>query len=174
MGLGMSDRTPLRQGQAGAVRPGQGGQPRPGNVRPAGIGASYALNPTPQGRQTGSMGAGYVPVQPLGHTEVITIAPTLSQFWRSDIRRTSVGPRSRWAGITAFWLGLAAIAFLLIGTATGIEPLRAIALPLSAVAGFFAIIALIAGVGRVLGFLGLLLALAGNVFVIGWLVRLFS
>jgi len=120
------------------------------------------------------MGAGYVPVQPLGRTEVVTIAPTLSQFWRSDIRRTSVGPRSRWAGITAFWLGLAAIAFLLIGTATGIEPLRAIALPLSAVAGFFAIIALIAGVGRVLGFLGLLFALAGNVFVIEWLVRLFS
>jgi hypothetical protein len=141
---------------------------RPSNVRPAGIGASYALNPTPQGRA-----AGYIPVAPLGHTEVIANAPTLGQFWRSDIRHTTGGRRPRWAGLAAFWIGLAAIAFLVIGGVTGIDTLRAIALPLSVVATFFAIIALIAGVGRTLGFFGLLFALAGNVVVVDWLVRLF-
>ena len=139
------------------------------NIRPAGIGASYALNPTPQGRA-----AGYIPVAPLGHVEVIANAPTLGQFWRSDIRRTTGGRRPRWAGLAAFWVGLAAVAFLVIGAVTGIETLRAIALPLSAVAGFFAIIAVIAGVGRALGFFGLLLALAGNIAVITWLVHLFG
>jgi hypothetical protein len=139
------------------------------NIRPAGIGATYALNPTPQGRA-----AGYIPVAPLGHTEVISTAPTLGQFWRSDIRRTTGGRRPRWAGLAAFWIGLAAVAFLVIGGVTGIETLRAIALPLSTVALFFAIIALIAGVGRALGFLGLLLALVGNVVVVDWFLRLFS
>jgi hypothetical protein len=139
------------------------------NIRPAGIGASYALNPTPQGRA-----AGYIPVAPLGHVEVIANAPTLGQFWRSDIRRTTGGRRPRWAGLTAFWIGLAAAGFLLIGTVTGIEVVRAIALPLSTVAGFFAIIALIAGVGRALGVLGLLLALVGNVVVVDWVLHLFG
>lgn len=150
----------------GPIRPNPS---RPSNIRPAGIGASYALNPTPQGRE-----AGYIPVQAAGRTEVILNAPTLGQFWRSDIRRTTGGRRPRWAGLTAFWVGLAAIAFLVIGLTTGVELLRAIALPLTAVAGFFAIVALIAGIGRTLGFFGLLFALAGNLFVIDWLVRLFS
>lgn len=148
--------------------------PRPGTVRPAGIGASYALNPTPQGRATGSMGAGYIPVQAAGRTEVITHAPTLGQFWRSDIRRTTGGRRPRWAGLTAFWLGLAALAFLIIGGVAGIELVRAIALPLSTVAIFFALVALIAGVGRVLGFFGLLFALAGNAVVLAGLALLFG
>ena len=139
------------------------------NIRPAGIGASYALNPTPQGRA-----AGYVPVAPLGHTEVIANAPTLGQFWRSDIRRTTGGRRPRWAGLTAFWVGLAAVGFLVVGTVIGIATVAAIALPLSTVALFFALIALIAGVGRALGFLGLLLALVGNIVVIDWFLRLFS
>jgi hypothetical protein len=139
------------------------------NIRPAGIGASYALNPTPQGRA-----AGYIPVAPLGHTEVIANAPTLGQFWRSDIRRTTGGRRPRWAGLTAFWIGLAAVGFLVLGNVTALDALRAIALPLSTVALFFALIALIAGVGRTLGFFGLLFALAGNVVVVAWLVALFS
>ncbi len=139
------------------------------NIRPAGIGASYALNPTPQGRA-----AGYVPVAPLGHTEVIANAPTLGQFWRSDIRRTTGGRRPRWAGLTAFWVGLAAIGFLVIGTVIGVSTLAAIALPLSTVALFFAIIAIIAGVGRALGFFGLILALIGNVVVVDWFLHLFS
>jgi len=139
------------------------------NIRPAGIGASYALNPTPQGRA-----AGYIPVAPLGHVEVIANAPTLGQFWRSDIRRTTGGRRPRWAGLTAFWVGLAAIGFLMIGTVIGIGVLAAIALPLSTVALFFAIIALIAGVGRVLGFFGLLFALIGNIVVVDWFLHLFG
>jgi hypothetical protein len=139
------------------------------NIRPAGIGASYALNPTPQGRA-----AGYIPVATLGHVEVIANAPTLGQFWRSDIRRTTGGRRPRWAGLTAFWVGLAAIGFLVIGTVVGIGTLAAIALPLSTVALFFALIALIAGVGRALGFFGLLFALIGNIVVVDWFLHLFS
>jgi hypothetical protein len=151
----------------GQNRPAQGNGAA--QKRPAGIGASYALNPTPQGRA-----AGFIPVQPAGHTEVITQAPTLGQFWRSDIRRTTGGRTPRWAGMTAFWVGLVALAFLIIGSLTGIEVIRAIAFPLSFVAGFFALIALIAGIGRVLGFFGLLLALAGNVVVIAALLALFG
>ena len=143
--------------------------PRPGSNRPAGIGATYALNPTPQGRQ-----AGYIPVQAAGRTEVITHAPTLGQFWRSDIRHTTGARRARWAGLSAFWLGLASIAFLFIGGGIGVEWLRDIALPLSVVAGLFALIAIIAGVGRALGWFGLIFALIGNFFVINWVVSLFS
>jgi hypothetical protein len=139
--------------------------PRQGTNRRAGIGATYALNPTPQGRQ-----AGYIPVQAAGRTEVITQAPTLGQFWRSDIRHTTGTKRARWAGLTAFWLGLASIAFLFIGGAIGLPVVRDIALPLSVVAGIFALISIIAGVGRVLGFFGLIFALVGNIFVINWLV----
>lgn len=143
--------------------------PRQGTNRPAGIGATYALNPTPQGRQ-----AGYIPVQAAGRTEVITHAPTLGQFWRSDIRRTTGAKRARWAGLTAFWLGLAAIGFLFIGGGIGVPLVRDIALPLSVVAGLFALIAIIAGVGRLLGWFGLTFALVGNAFVIAWLVSLFG
>ena len=138
-------------------------------MRPAGIGASYALNNTPQARQSGN-----IPVQAAGRTEVITHAPTLGQFWRSDIRRTTGGRRARWAGLTAFWLGLASIAFLFIGGGIGVPLIRDIALPLSVVAGVFALIAIIAGVGRALGWFGLIFALIGNFFVISWLVSIFS
>jgi hypothetical protein len=143
--------------------------PRQGTIRPAGIGASYALNPTPQGRQSG-----YIPVQAAGKTEVITHAPTLGQFWRSDIRRTTGGRRPRWAGLTAFWLGLASMAFLFIGGGIGALLVQAIALPLSVVAGLFALIAIIAGVGRALGWFGLIFALIGNFFVITWLASVFG
>ena len=139
------------------------------NIRPAGIGATYALNPTPQGRA-----AGYIPVAPLGHVEVIANAPTLGQFWRSDIRRTTGGRRPRWAGLTAFWVGLVAIGFLVVGTVIGIGTVAAIALPLSTVALLFAITAIIAGVGRALGFFGLIFALLGNIVVVDWFLRLFS
>ncbi len=143
--------------------------PRQGTIRPAGIGASYALNPTPQGRQSG-----YIPVQAAGKTEVITHAPTLGQFWRSDIRHTTGMKRPRWAGLAALWLGLASIAFLFIGGGIGAPVVRDIALPLSVVAGLFALIAIIAGVGRVFGWLGLIFALIGNVFVISWLATVFG
>jgi len=143
--------------------------PRQGTIRPAGIGASYALNNTPQGRQSE-----YIPVQAAGKTEVITHAPTLGQFWRSDIRRTTGAKRARWAGLTAFWLGLASIAFLFIGGGIGSLLIRDIALPISVVAGLFALIAIIAGVGRAFGWFGLILALIGNYFVINWLVSVFG
>ncbi|HEU0205935.1 MAG TPA: hypothetical protein VFQ74_04480 [Pseudolysinimonas sp.] len=143
--------------------------PRQGSSRPAGIGASYALNNTPQSRQSG-----YIPVQAAGKTEVITHAPTLGQFWRSDIRRTTGAKRARWAGMAAFWLGLASIAFLFIGGGIGSPLIRDIALPLSVVAGLFALVAIIAGVGRALGWFGLIFALIGNFFVISWLVSVFS
>ena len=138
-------------------------------MRPASIGATYALNNTPQARQSGN-----IPVQAAGRTEVITHAPTLGQFWRSDIRRTTGGRRARWAGLTAFWLGLASIAFLFIGGGIGVPLIRDIALPLSVVAGVFALIAIIAGVGRALGWFGLIFALIGNFFVISWLVAVFG
>jgi len=143
--------------------------PRPGMNRPAGIGATYTANQTLQRQQTG-----YIPVMAAGHTEVIKQAPTLGQFWRSDVVRTTIGRRSRWAGLTAFWLGLAAIGFLLVGALTGVELVRAIALPLSTTAIFFALVALIAGIGRVLGLFGLIFALAGNIAVLSWLGLLFS
>jgi len=142
--------------------------PRQGTIRPAGIGASYALNPTPQGRQSG-----YIPVQAAGKTEVITHAPTLGQFWRSDIRRTTGLKRPRWAGLAAFWLGLASIGFLFIGGAIAVPVVQQIALPLSVVAGLFALIAIIAGVGRVFGWFGLIFALIGNIVVINWLGTIF-
>jgi hypothetical protein len=132
-------------------------------------GSSYSVNSTPQPRQYGS-----IPVQAAGRTEVITHAPTLGQFWRSDVRQTTGARRPRWAGLTAFWLGLASIAFLFIGGAIGAPLIRDIALPLSVVAGFFALIAIVAGVGRVLGWFGLVFALIGNAFVVAWLVALFG
>ena len=143
--------------------------PRQGTTRPAGIGATYTMNSTPQARQSG-----YIPVQAAGKTEVITHAPTLGQFWRSDIRRTTGVKRPRWAGLTAFWLGLASMAFLFIGRGIGVPVVEDIALPLSVVAGLFALIAIIAGVGRALGWFGLIFALIGNYFVINWLVSVFS
>lgn len=154
-----------REGNPMSVPP----PPRQGTIRPAGIGASYALNNTPQGRQSG-----YIPVQAAGKTEVITHAPTLGQFWRSDIRHTTGARRARWAGLAAFWLGLASMAFLFVGGGIGVPVVRDIALPLSVVAGLFALIAIIAGVGRVLGWFGLIFALIGNVYVIAWLVSVFG
>ena len=126
--------------------------PRPGTIRPAGIGASYALNTTPQGRQPAS-----IPVHRGGHDRGDhprpDARPVLAQRHPAHHRARR---RPRWAGLTAFWLGLAAIAFLFIGGGhRRSDTLRAIALPLSAVAGFFALIAIIAGVGRVLGWFGL-------------------
>jgi hypothetical protein len=52
--------------------------------------------------------------------------------------------------------------------------IRDIALPLSVVAGIFALVAIIAGVGRALGWFGLIFALIGNFFVINWLVAVFG
>ena len=77
-------------------------------------------------------------------------------------------------GLAAFWLGLASIGFLFIGGAIGVPLILDIALPVSVVAGLFALVAIIAGVGRVLGWFGLIFALIGNVFVVNWLVSVFG
>jgi len=92
-------------------------------------------------------------------------APTLGQFWRSDVRRTRAG-RTRWPGLLAFFGGLAALILLILGAVAASLVLVSIALAFSAVAGFFALVAIIAGLGRALGILGLVLALAGNVYVV--------
>ena len=41
-----------------------------------------------------------------------------------------------------------------------------VALALGVVAGFFGLVALVAGIGRVAGFFGIILALVGNVYVL--------
>ncbi|MEO5921137.1 MAG: hypothetical protein ABIQ01_08340 [Pseudolysinimonas sp.] len=96
-------------------------------------------------------------------------APNLRQYWRSDARVMPGRKAPRWAGLLSFWLGLAAAALLIGGTAVEIPYAAQIALGIGAVAGFFGLIALIAGIGRVGGFFGIILALIGNVFVLSWL-----
>jgi len=96
-------------------------------------------------------------------------APTLAQFWRSDMRQMPGHRKARWAGAIAFWLGLAAGILLIFGTAVEIPYAGQIALALSSVAIFFGLVAIIAGIGRVIGFLGIILALIGNVYVLSWL-----
>jgi hypothetical protein len=96
-----------------------------------------------------------------------TTAPTLGQFWRSDVRRTRPGrAQVRWPGLVAFFGGLAAVIVLITGVAAASIAIVSVALAFSVVAGLFALIALVAGLGRVLGFLGLLLALAGNIYIV--------
>jgi hypothetical protein len=102
------------------------------------------------------------------------MAPTILDFWRSDVRRPPGKRAPRWIGWVAFTLGFFAMLTLFIGAVTANDLLVDISLGLSLTAGFVALVALIAGVGRVAGFFGLLFALAGNVFVIGWLGQLFT
>jgi hypothetical protein len=103
-------------------------------------------------------------------------APTLLQFWRSDARVMPGRRAPRWAGLIAFWLGLLSVALLgvelLFGVGDGV--LGAVALPIGVVAGFFAIVALVAGIGRSLGFFGAVFALLGNVYVWAWLSEMLA
>jgi hypothetical protein len=129
--------------QAGAIRPQAGGVP-------------------PQARGIAPQTGG---IPPLASSS--THAPTLGQFWRSDVHRTRRDGRPvRWPGLVAFFGGLAALILLILGFAAVSVVLLSAALAFSVVAGFFALVAIIAGLGRALGVLGLLLALAGNVYVI--------
>jgi hypothetical protein len=102
------------------------------------------------------------------------MAPTILDFWRSDVRRPPGKRAPRWIGWVSFALGFLAMLSLFIGAVTDTSLLVDISLGLSLTAIFVALVALIAGVGRVAGLLGLLFALAGNVFVIGWLGQLFT
>jgi hypothetical protein len=100
-------------------------------------------------------------------------APTLGQYFRSDTRVAPGRRPAKWAGRAAFWLGLLAAA-LFFGSAViaGLPTvLAAFAAPVSVVAIFFALIAIIAGVGRGLGIVGLIFALAGSSLFWAWLER---
>lgn len=103
-------------------------------------------------------------------------APTLGQYWRSDVRIVPGRRRPKWAGRAAFWLGmLAAVLFFADNVVPGIPAeIAAFAAPVSLVAVIFALIAIVAGVGRGLGIVGLIFALAGNVYFWAWLDRTFG
>jgi hypothetical protein len=100
-------------------------------------------------------------------------APTLGQYWRSDNRTAPGRKPAKWAGRAAFWLGLLAAILYVAGSYLGGAPTVFIALaaPLGVVAIFFALIAIIAGVGRGLGIVGLIFALAGSSLFWAWLDR---
>src|SRR5262245_56917846 len=102
------------------------------------------------------------------------MAPTLAQFWRSDVRRPPGQRAPRWAGWISLGVGVLALLALLAGGVLGVPQLVAASLPLSWTAGFFGLVALIAGIGRLAGLVGLLLALGGNVVLLDWLGRLFA
>ena len=102
-------------------------------------------------------------------------APTLGQYWRSDTRTTPGRKPAKWAGRAAFWLGILAAALLFGGTyVIGSAFLAAVAAPVSVAALGFALVAIIAGVGRGLGIFGLAFALAGSTFFWSWLARTFG
>ena len=109
-------------------------------------------------------------------SERIVAAPTLGQYWRSDSRVVPGRKPARWAGRAAFWLGLLALGaylfdFFFVGVpAFGVG----IAQPIGVVAFFFALIAIIAGVGRGLGVLGLLLSVASNIGFWSWMQATFG
>jgi hypothetical protein len=102
------------------------------------------------------------------------MAPTILDFWRSDVRREPGRRAPRWIGWVSFTLGFLAMLTLFIGAVTNTTLLVDISLGLSLAAGFLALVALITGIGRIAGLFGLLFALAGNVLVIGWLGQLFA
>lgn len=103
-------------------------------------------------------------------------APTLGQYWRSDTRTVPGRKPAKWAGRAAFWLGLIAAGLFFAGTLIAGLPtvLPAYAAPVGVVAIFFALIAIIAGIGRGLGIFGLILALAGSSLFWAWLARTFG
>lgn len=103
-------------------------------------------------------------------------APTLGQYWRSDTRVVPGRKPAKWAGRAAFWLGLLAAVLFFAGMFIAGAPtvLAAFAAPVSVVAVIFALIAIIAGVGRGLGILGLIFALAGSSIFWAWLDRTFG
>lgn len=102
-------------------------------------------------------------------------APTLGQYWRSDTRTAPGHKPAKWAGRAAFWLGILAAALFSAGTyILGSAFVAAFAAPVSVVAVIFALIAIIAGIGRGLGIFGLVFALAGSTIFWAWLDRTFG
>jgi hypothetical protein len=134
------------------------------------------LPPPPRPQYQGEPGQ-YRPVQQQHvAAQFQTTAPTLGQYIRSDTRTLPGRRKPKWAGRVAFWLGmLAAILFfgdLLITGGLGV--LAAFATPIGVVAFLFALVAIIAGVGRGLGIFGLIFALAGSTLFWSWLERTFG
>lgn len=133
------------------------------------------LPPPRPGAPSQNHPGGYVPqlpIQPIRETS----APTLGQFWRSDSRVAPGRKPAKWAGRAAFWLGLIALALFLWDVAILGTPsiFSAVASPLGFVAVLFALIAIIAEVGRGLGIVGLILALAGSPIFWSWWDRTFN
>jgi len=153
--------SPQQSGRPPAPRPGQLISPARGGIAPQQGGyRPQAGGIAPQRTGIAPQRGGIAPI-----SSTYTHAPTLGQFWRSDVRRTRAG-RVRWPGLVAFFGGLAALILLITALAAASVLLASVALAFSVVAGFFALVAIIAGFGRALGILGLLLALAGNVYVV--------
>jgi hypothetical protein len=131
--------------------------------------------PPPPGFRPAAPGT-YRPQAPLQQPARLATAPTLGQYWRSDTRLAPGRRKAKWAGRAAFWLGLLSVVLffgdMLVTGELGL--LAAFATPVSVVAFFFALIAIIAGVGRVSGFFGAVLALAGNIWFWSWLEATFA
>ncbi|GAA2074218.1 hypothetical protein GCM10009840_04650 [Pseudolysinimonas kribbensis] len=154
-------------------QPGRSPAPMPNQLRSMSSGPPIAPQQGGYRPQTGGVAPQRGGIAPLrGGIPPIppeyTVAPTLGQFWRSDVRRTRMDGtrRVRWPGFIAFFVGLAAAILLLLSAIAASVVLASIALAFSIVAGFFAIVTLVAGFGRVLGLFGLLLALAGNIYIV--------
>ena len=131
------------------------------------------LPPPPRPQYQGQPGQ-YRPVQQHHVPQLFQVsAPTLGQYFRSDNRTLPGRRKPKWAGRIAFWLGLL-VAVLFFGEllVTGeLGVIAAVATPLSVVAVIFALIAIIAGIGRGLGIFGLVLAVAGSTMFWSWLER---
>lgn len=107
-------------------------------------------------------------------TEHHVTAPTLLQFWRSDSRVVPGRARPKWAGRAAFWIGLLAAVLYFAGRYSRSLFLVDLAAPFAVVALAFALIAVIAGIGRGLGFFGLVFAVLGSHLSWVWLESTFG
>ncbi|MEO8527905.1 MAG: hypothetical protein ABI435_02395 [Pseudolysinimonas sp.] len=116
------------------------------------------------------LGQGFVPRAFVAQQQ--SHAPTLAQFWRSDIRVTPGRKPAKWAGVAALWLGLIALTVFLSGMffdASGF--LVAVATPIGFVAVLFGLLAVIAGIGRGAGIFGLIFAVLGSPIFWAWVSR---
>jgi hypothetical protein len=134
------------------------------------------LPPPPRPQYQGEPGQ-YRPVQ-LQHVQAQrqARAPPRGQDNRRATRTLPGGKKAKWAGRVAFWLGILAAALFLgdAGINGELGFVAALATPVSLVAIVFALIAIIAGIGRGLGIFGLVFALAGSVLFWSWLGRTFG
>lgn len=130
----------------------------------------------PKNQQNDPRAYQYRPIMPNVRVDpILTNAPTLGQYVRSDTRGLPGGKKQKWAGRLAFWLGLVSIPMLFIlGAAFEIHAFFWVAAAFSVVAIFFGLVAFVAGIGRGLGFFGIVFALIGNIYVISWLDTVFN